>query len=29
MAFIDANYTLETAKLNLLHETGDLLAALR
>jgi outer membrane protein TolC len=29
MAFIDANYTLETAKFNLLHETGDLLAALR
>jgi outer membrane protein TolC len=29
MAFIDASYTLETAKLNLLHETGDLLAALR
>ena len=29
MAFIDANYSLETAKLNLLHETGDLLAALR
>jgi len=29
MVFIDANYTLETAKLNLLHETGDLLAALR
>jgi outer membrane protein len=29
MAFIDANYTLETAKLNLLHQTGELLAALR
>ncbi len=29
MAFIDADYTLETAKFNLLHKTGDLLAALR
>jgi len=29
MAFIEANYNLETARLNLLHQTGDLLAALR
>ena len=29
LAFIDANYNLETARLNLLHQTGDLLAALR
>jgi outer membrane protein TolC len=29
MAFIDADYTLETAQFNLLHKTGDLLAALR
>ena len=29
LAFIDGNYALETARLNLLHHTGDLVAALR
>lgn len=29
LAFLDANYTLETARLDLLAHTGDLLAALR
>jgi len=29
MAFLDANYTLETVRLNLLKQTGDLMAALR
>jgi outer membrane protein len=28
MAFIDSNYTLETARLNLLRQTGELLASL-
>ncbi len=29
LAFIDSNYALETARLNLLYQTGELLAALR
>jgi outer membrane protein TolC len=29
MAFIDSNYTVETARLNLLRQTGDLLASLQ
>ncbi len=29
LAFLDSNYTLETARMNLLGQTGDLVAALR
>jgi outer membrane protein len=29
MAFVDSNYTVETARLNLLRQTGDLLASLQ
>ena len=29
LAFVESSYAVETARLNLLHQTGELLAALR